>query len=194
MSPTPPLTHLRPHPLPRYVICYDHNKSFCEGETKRALNSGYDRPILLPWYQAYFRGNRPGGGGGGRYSLIYVVMDVPPPKGYCFWAFLVWKRVYTLPILEICKFEMYVLFALWSKIWWHNFCLKARSENGYWFWRSGLKTGVEKDIFLSETGSGVGEPGGTSLPKISRRTPRGKRHLAKFSPAIYCSYIARTQR
>ena len=37
---------------------------------------------------------------------------------------------------EICEFEMgfkNFLFALESNEWWHNFCLKARSENGYGF-------------------------------------------------------------
>ena len=37
----------------------------------------------------------------------------------------------------------------------------------------GLKTGVENDIFWSETGSGFGEPGGATPPKIPRSTPRG---------------------
>ena len=42
--------------------------------------------------------------------------------------------------LEICKFEMHLtnFFYLYSK---------AKSENRYGFQRSGLKTGVENDIF-----------------------------------------------
>ena len=48
----------------------------------------------------------------------------------------------------------------------------ARSENWYGFYRSGLKTGVENDIFWSEIGSGFGEPGGTPPPRIPRSTPR----------------------
>ena len=35
----------------------------------------------------------------------------------------------------------------------------------------GLKTGVENDIFWSEIGPGVGEPGGTPPPRILRSTP-----------------------
>ena len=56
-----------------------------------------------------------------------------------------------------------------------NFCLKARSQNGCGFQRSRLKTGVENDIVWSQIGSGLGEPGGTSPPRIPRRTPRLKR-------------------
>ena len=52
----------------------------------------------------------------------------------------------------------------------HNFCLKARSENGYGFLRSGLQTGVENYIFWSEIESGFGEPGGTPPPRIPRST------------------------
>ena len=52
-----------------------------------------------------------------------------------------------------------------------NFCLKARSQKGCGFSRSGLKTGVENDIVWSEIGSGLGEVGGTSPPGIPRRTP-----------------------
>ena len=37
--------------------------------------------------------------------------------------------------------------------------------------QAGLKTGVENDIFWSETaGSRLGEPGGTPQPRIARRT------------------------
>ena len=49
--------------------------------------------------------------------------------------------------------------------------IQQRSENGYVFQSSGLKTGVENGIFWSEIGSGFGEPGGTPLPKIPRSTP-----------------------
>ena len=47
----------------------------------------------------------------------------------------------------------------------------SRSENGYEFSRSGLKMGVENDIFWSEVGSGFGEPGSTPPPRIPRSTP-----------------------
>ena len=53
------------------------------------------------------------------------------------------------------------------------------SENGYGFSRSGLKTGVENDIFWSEIGSGFREQGGIPPPRISRGTPR-----AFFTPFI----------
>ena len=55
-----------------------------------------------------------------------------------------------------------VLCVCWCS--WHNF-LEARSENWCGFWRQGLKTGVEKDIFWSR------EPGGTPSPKIPRSSP-----------------------
>ena len=48
------------------------------------------------------------------------------------------------------------------------FCLKDRSENGYGFYKSCLKTDVENDICWSEIGSGFGEPGGTPPLKSSR--------------------------
>ena len=38
-------------------------------------------------------------------------------------------------------------------------------------YRPGLKTGEEKDILKSETGSGFGEPGSTPPPRILRSTP-----------------------
>ena len=85
------------------------------------------------------------------------------PKGlqwFLLWAFLVGKRVYTLPILvwnpgmvfegttgvyeriyrfnskpireiEICEFEMHLKNCFVC----HNFCLKVGSENGYGFLR-----------------------------------------------------------
>ena len=49
--------------------------------------------------------------------------------------------------------------------------LHARFENGYGFYRPGLKTGVENDIIWSEIESGFGEPGGTPSPRILRSTP-----------------------
>ena len=55
---------------------------------------------------------------------------------------------------------------------WHNF-LDTRSEDGFGFLRPGLKTGVERDIFWSEIGSGSGKPGGTPQPRIPRNTPPG---------------------
>ena len=45
------------------------------------------------------------------------------------------------------------------------------TENGYGLNRPGLKTAVENSMFWSEIGSGFGEPGGTPLPRIPRRTP-----------------------
>ena len=61
------------------------------------------------------------------------------------------------------------IFSLHSNL--RNFCLKARSEKGFGFQRSGLKTGVENDIFWPEIGSGFGETGGTLPPKFLRSTP-----------------------
>ena len=52
------------------------------------------------------------------------------------------------------------------------FCLRSNLSNTNI--RLGLKTGLENDIFRSEIGSGLGEPGGTPPPRISRSTPRGK--------------------
>ena len=42
--------------------------------------------------------------------------------------------------------------------------------NGFEFKRPGVKTGVENNIFQSEIGSGLGEPGGTPPPKIPGNT------------------------
>ena len=64
---------------------------------------------------------------------------------------------------------------------WHNF-LDTRSEDGFGFLRPGLKTGVERDIFWSEIGSGFGKPGGTPQPRIPRNTPPGGGGRALFSP------------
>ena len=44
--------------------------------------------------------------------------------------------------------------------------VKTRSEMGYRFSGSGLKRGVENNIFWFEIGSGFSEPCGTSPPKI----------------------------
>ena len=52
----------------------------------------------------------------------------------------------------------------------HMLC-KVKSENGYGFFRPGLKTGVENGICWSEIGSGIGDSGGTPPPKIPRSTP-----------------------
>ena len=45
--------------------------------------------------------------------------------------------------------------------------------------RPGLKTGAKNDILWSEIGSGIGEPGGTSPPRIfkSSPSPRAQRWL-----------------
>ena len=45
------------------------------------------------------------------------------------------------------------------------FVTASRFENWYGFQRSGLKTGVENDIFWCQIGLGFGEPGRTS-PQI----------------------------
>ena len=59
--------------------------------------------------------------------------------------------------------------------------LKARSENGYGFKRSGRKTGVENDIFWSEIGSGFEEPDGTPPLRIpSSYTPP----FEQLAPAV----------
>ena len=73
--------------------------------------------------------------------------------------------------IEICEFEMHSknFFGLHSNLS-NNVCLKTRSENGYEFQRSGLKTGVENYIFWSEVGSGFGEPGGTPPLRIPKST------------------------
>ena len=49
-------------------------------------------------------------------------------------------------------------------------CTYTRSENGFAFKRPGVKTGVENNIFQSEIGSRLGEPGGTPPPKIPGNT------------------------
>ena len=66
------------------------------------------------------------------------------------------------------------------------FCLRSNLNNDKIIsaHRPGLKTGVENYIFWSERGSGFGEPGGTSPPRIPRSTSRGvpsrrELHIAK---------------
>ena len=46
---------------------------------------------------------------------------------------------------------------------------------------SGLKTGVENDLFGSEIGSGFREPRGTPPPRITRSTPPGNETALSFS-------------
>ena len=46
----------------------------------------------------------------------------------------------------------------------------TRSENEIGFKRPGVRTAVENNIFQSEIGSGLGEPGGTPPPKIPGNT------------------------
>ena len=56
----------------------------------------------------------------------------------------------------------------------HMLCLimyKVRSENGYGFLRSGLKTVVGNGIFWSEIRSGFGDAGGTTPTKNSKDYP-----------------------
>ena len=68
---------------------------------------------------------------------------------------------------EICEFENRNEFKEFF------FCLRSNLSNTNI--RLGLKTGLENDIFRSEIGSGLGEPGGTPPTRISRRsTPRGE--------------------
>ena len=75
---------------------------------------------------------------------------------------------------EICELEMDLknifVFGL-IKVLITKFLPKARSKNGYGFYRSSLKTGVENYTVWSEIGSGFEEPGGTPPPRIPRSTP-----------------------
>jgi len=48
---------------------------------------------------------------------------------------------------------------------------ETRSEKGYRFFRSALKTGVGNGIFWSEIGSGFRGPGGTPPLRIVMSTP-----------------------
>ena len=58
------------------------------------------------------------------------------------------------------------------------FCWRSDSGNyDIIYQRPGLKTGVRKDIYRPEIGSGFGEPGGTPPPRIPRSTSPGKRNL-----------------
>ena len=119
------------------------------------------------------------------------------PIGYGFCAVLVWKRVCTLPILvwngvwfsrELSESECMNVFIVSNpndldrkknmriRNGFEEFVflpsnLKARSENGYGFERSRLKTGAENNTFWSEIGSGFGEQGGTPPPRILRSSP-----------------------
>ena len=80
----------------------------------------------------------------------------------------VYERIYRFNSKCVRNKEKYA-----NSQWIFFFCLKARSENGYGFYRSSLKMGVENSIFRSEIGSGFGESGGTPLPRIPRGDPPG---------------------
>ena len=69
--------------------------------------------------------------------------------------------------IPICKPDRYV-FLCHSGL---KTCIDfatSRSENGYGFYRPGLKMGVANYIFGSEIGSGFGEPGSTPPRKNSQ--------------------------
>ena len=73
---------------------------------------------------------------------------------------------------DTCKFEWKLrnLFCYCPNLSNDDIFLDARSENGYGFYRPGLKAGEKNDIIWSEIGSGFGEPGGTPPPRILRST------------------------
>ena len=52
---------------------------------------------------------------------------------------------------------------------------------------SGLKTGMENDMFWSVIGSGFDEPGGTPPPRIPRSTRPGRRLLDPTQPLFVSS-------
>ena len=56
-----------------------------------------------------FRSCIPPGGGRGGGTHLYKPYRYVPLQGYGIWAFLVWKRVYTLPIL------------VWNRVWFSNY-------------------------------------------------------------------------
>ena len=74
--------------------------------------------------------------------------------------------------------------------------LHARFENGYGFYRPGLKTGVENDIIRSDLESGFGEPGGTPPPppRIHRSTPsRIQKDISVRIKGVYVGRIKRVE-
>ena len=118
--------------------------------------------------------------------ISYIGMCRPIGSG--FWAVVVWKRVYTLPIL------------VWNRVWFSRelrecmnvvsfqfqmsekerdlkifFCLCSNSskDNLISALRPNLKTGVENYIFWSEIRSGFREPGGHTPTKDSKEYPPG---------------------
>ena len=116
------------------------------------------------------------------------------PKGYCFCAFLVWKRDRFCPFwsgigngfrenwgsvgtylsfqFQRRKKEEYAN----SKWIWRIFCLHSNLSNDdiIFFLKARSEKGCGKLHFWSEIGSGFGEPGGTPPPRIPRSTPPGK--------------------
>ena len=74
--------------------------------------------------------------------------------------------------------------------------LHARFENGYGFYRPGLKTGVENDIIRSDLESGFGDPGGTPPPppRIHRSTPsRIQKDISVRIKGVYVGRIKRVE-
>ena len=76
----------------RHIFSVD---AVCRFQTK------HKGPKLVAFYPLHKRLARGGGGGGVPPYIRHVSMR--RPKGYGFGAFLVWKRVYTLPILVLCR-------------------------------------------------------------------------------------------
>ena len=112
------------------------------------------------------------------------------PKGQVWrrvWILDVWSEnwLFTVPYFSVRSSRYsssYQLPSCMSPAPLVHFEITMAAINGKISWRShgkirdseqsSLKTGVENDIFLSEIGSGFGEPGGTPSPRILRSYPR----------------------
>ena len=129
----------------------------------------------------------------GEYSLILNPYRYVPPQRVWFLGLLVWKQVHTLRLI-LCGIG-YCFRRNYGSVWTYlsfQFQMSKKEKEIWEFkifeefffrllcnlsnddipsaWRpSSLKTGVKNDIFWSEIGD-FGEPGGTSPPRIPRRT------------------------
>ena len=124
-----------------------------------------------------------------RSNLRNVMLKWFLPKGQVWrrvWILDVWSEnwLFTVPSFSVRSSRYsssYQLPSCMSPAHSVHFEITMAAINGKISWRShgkirdseqsSLKTGVENDIFLSEIGSGFGEPGGTPSPRILRSTP-----------------------
>ena len=90
------------------------------------------------------------------------------------WAYLSFQFQMNKNEVEICEFEMYLkkfLFALLSRKWWRNFCLKARSGKRVWVLEVWSQNGCGKWHVLVWCSFRIWRTGRHTPPRIARSTP-----------------------